>query len=63
MLTLFVLMPATVHVCMLSSSLLRSSYAESAAQFSRAYDAGMSPADFVTDMKQKNVLIMGIGHR
>jgi len=33
-----------------------------AEQFSAAFDAGISPKDFVTDMKNKNQLIMGIGH-
>ncbi len=31
--------------------------------FSRAYDAGLSPADFVDEMKQQGEVIMGIGHR
>lgn len=31
--------------------------------FSKAYDSGTHPNDFVTDMKRKNQLIMGIGHR
>ena len=28
-----------------------------------AYDGGLSPREFVADMKRKNQLIMGIGHR
>lgn len=31
--------------------------------FANAYDSGISPEDFVNDMKAKNELIMGIGHR
>lgn len=34
-----------------------------AAIFTRAFDSGMQPTDFVNDMKKKNELIMGIGHR
>lgn len=36
---------------------------EAALQFSEAYDAGIPPAKFVTDMRAQNKLIMGIGHR
>ena len=28
-----------------------------------AYDSGLSPRDFVADMRRRNQLIMGIGHR
>lgn len=31
--------------------------------FAQAYDRGLSPQEFVDDMKDKNQLIMGIGHR
>ncbi|SPQ95814.1 ATP citrate synthase [Plasmodiophora brassicae] len=34
-----------------------------AASFSAAYDAGLSPQDFVDEMRRKNQLIMGIGHK
>jgi len=34
-----------------------------AKQFSEAYDTGMSPMEFVTTMRKKGKLIMGIGHR
>lgn len=34
-----------------------------AEMFSKAHDSGISAADFVVSMKQKNELIMGIGHR
>jgi ATP citrate (pro-S)-lyase len=37
--------------------------AESAAMFSKAYDSGQNPIEFVTEMKRNNILIMGIGHR
>jgi len=36
---------------------------EAALQFSGAYDAGVSPTQFVKDMRAANKLIMGIGHR
>ncbi|KAF1329283.1 Atp-citrate synthase, partial [Globisporangium splendens] len=36
---------------------------KAAEMFSTAYDSGLSAADFVDDMKKKNELIMGIGHR
>jgi ATP citrate (pro-S)-lyase len=36
---------------------------EAALQFSGAFDAGKSPAQFVKDMRDANKLIMGIGHR
>lgn len=36
---------------------------ESAQQFKQAHDAGVSPAQFVKDMRAANKLIMGIGHR
>ena len=36
---------------------------EAAQQFSGAFDAGKSPAQFVKDMRDGNKLIMGIGHR
>ena len=31
--------------------------------FSKAHDSGQSPQEFVTEMRRKNQLIMGIGHR
>ena len=34
-----------------------------AAHFSKAYDAGLSPQDFVDSMRKKGKLIMGIGHK
>ncbi|CAL8081304.1 unnamed protein product [Calicophoron daubneyi] len=34
-----------------------------ARQFSAAFDAGLSPADFVANERRANRLIMGIGHR
>nr|ATI22167.1 ATP-citrate lyase [Brachionus koreanus] len=34
-----------------------------AKQFSEAYDAGLSPMDFVNKMRKEGKLIMGIGHR
>ncbi|KAF5272799.1 hypothetical protein FQA39_LY07826 [Lamprigera yunnana] len=34
-----------------------------ARQFSEGYDAGMHPAEFVNQMRNKGQLIMGIGHR
>jgi len=34
-----------------------------ALQFSTAYDAGLSPFEFVEKMKKENQLIMGIGHK
>lgn len=34
-----------------------------ARQFSRAYDAGLSPKEFVEDMRKRHELILGIGHR
>lgn len=34
-----------------------------ARQLSLAYDGGASPREFVSDMRRKNQLIMGIGHR
>lgn len=34
-----------------------------ARQFSEAYDAGLAPRDFVTTMRQKHKLIMGIGKK
>lgn len=36
---------------------------KAAEMFSGAYDSGLSATDFVNDMKNKNELIMGIGHR
>ncbi|PHJ19713.1 atp-citrate synthase isoform x1 [Cystoisospora suis] len=36
---------------------------QAAQQFLGAYTTGMTPFDFVSDMKKKNKLIMGIGHR
>lgn len=36
---------------------------EAAQQFKTAYDAGISPGQFVKDMRAANKLIMGIGHR
>ncbi|KDO33934.1 hypothetical protein SPRG_01813 [Saprolegnia parasitica CBS 223.65] len=36
---------------------------QAAEMFTKAYDSGMSPADFVNKMKASNQLIMGIGHR
>jgi len=36
---------------------------EAAAMFSQAFDSGVSPEDFVDNMKKTNKLIMGIGHR
>lgn len=34
-----------------------------ARQFSNAFDKGQSPADFISEMRKKGELIMGIGHR
>ena len=34
-----------------------------AKQFSEAYDAGLSPMQFVNKMRKEGKLIMGIGHR
>merc|ERR1712050_269284 len=34
-----------------------------AEQFSAAFDANMTPQQFIADMKKKNEYIMGIGHR
>ena len=36
---------------------------DAAEQFSAAFDTGLSPVQFVEDMKKKNLYIMGIGHR
>lgn len=36
---------------------------ESAQQFSEAYDAGLSPAEFVAKLRSENKLIMGVGHK
>lgn len=36
---------------------------EAAAMFTEASDAGMDAEDFVKDMRKKNKLIMGIGHK
>ncbi|KAE9128465.1 ATP-citrate synthase [Phytophthora fragariae] len=36
---------------------------KAAEMFASAHDSGMSPADFVVDMRKQNKLIMGIGHR
>ncbi|OXB71538.1 UNVERIFIED_CONTAM: hypothetical protein H355_003490 [Colinus virginianus] len=36
---------------------------QAAQQFLEAFSSGMTPGEFVTDMKRKNKLIMGIGHR
>mmetsp|Transcript_69216 Transcript_69216/g.150619 ORF Transcript_69216/g.150619 Transcript_69216/m.150619 type:complete len:1089 (-) Transcript_69216:168-3434(-) len=36
---------------------------DAARMFSAAYDSGVSPKDFVDNMKKTNQLIMGIGHR
>lgn len=34
-----------------------------AEQFSKAFDDGLTPAEFVADMRKRNQYIMGIGHR
>ena len=34
-----------------------------AKMFSKAYDAGQTPNEFVTETKKQHKLIMGIGHR
>ncbi|CAD7970006.1 unnamed protein product [Amoebophrya sp. A25] len=34
-----------------------------AKSFSKAFDQGLAPREYVADMKKKNELIMGIGHR
>lgn len=34
-----------------------------AEQFSTAYDTGLKPKEFVENMRKKNVLLMGIGHK
>ena len=34
-----------------------------AKQFSKAFDSGMLPMEFVNKMKKEGKLIMGIGHR
>jgi len=36
---------------------------DAARMFTEAKDTGISPANFVSDCKKKNILIMGIGHR
>ncbi|KAF1787032.1 ATP-citrate synthase, citrate-binding domain [Phytophthora cactorum] len=36
---------------------------KAAEMFASAHDSGLSPADFVVDMRRQNKLIMGIGHR
>jgi len=36
---------------------------DGAKMFTRAYDSGVSPKDFIEKMKRSNQLIMGIGHR
>ena len=36
---------------------------DAAEQFSGAFDRNLSPAEFVTEMRKNNKLIMGIGHR
>lgn len=36
---------------------------QAAEMFSKAYDSGVSASEFVANMKKKNELIMGIGHR
>merc|ERR1712072_1149282 len=36
---------------------------DAAKQFSGALDSGISPKDFIDQMKKKNQLVMGIGHR
>ena len=34
-----------------------------AEQFSSGYDKGLAPEEFVEDMRKRNKLILGIGHR
>jgi ATP citrate (pro-S)-lyase len=34
-----------------------------ARDFTRGYDSGMTPQEFVVDMRRKNQLILGIGHK
>ena len=34
-----------------------------AKMFSKAFDQGLTPNEFVTDMRKQHKLIMGIGHR
>ena len=34
-----------------------------AKQFSKAYDAGLVPMEFVNQMRKEGSLIMGVGHR
>merc|ERR1712072_633187 len=36
---------------------------DAASMFSKAVDSGVSPKDFIENMKKSNQLIMGIGHR
>eukprot|EP00755_Sulcionema_specki_P004182 Sspe_Gene.391::Locus_139_Transcript_1_1_Confidence_1.000_Length_3527::g.391::m.391/K01648/ACLY; ATP citrate (pro-S)-lyase len=36
---------------------------EAATMFSEAFDSGMTPEEFVSTMRKKNKLIMGIGHK
>ncbi|KJE94236.1 ATP citrate-lyase [Capsaspora owczarzaki ATCC 30864] len=36
---------------------------EAAQQFSEAYDAGLTPAQFVAKLRSENKLIMGVGHK
>merc|ERR1712217_472595 len=36
---------------------------EAAKMFSEAHDSGVSPKDFIENMKKTNQLIMGIGHK
>ena len=34
-----------------------------AKMFSKAFDQGLTPNEFVTEMRKQHKLIMGIGHR
>lgn len=54
----FPLPPFTLHC-----SRRACAFADAAVMFTKAFDSGQSPAEFVSEMRKKNQLIMGIGHR
>lgn len=63
LLTCNVLLPERWFICELKGDRFGGALDAAAKQFSKAFDSGMLPMEFVNKMKKDGKLIMGIGHR
>lgn len=58
-----VLLPERWFICELKGDRFGGALDAAAKQFSKAFDSGLLPMEFVNKMKKDGKLIMGIGHR